>query len=153
MKETNNILDKIDRRDGLTVPDGYFADFASRMMRDLPDRAEIERPATVVAPRSFWQRVRPYVYMAAMFAGVWCMLKMFMLMSGAGQELSIDKMPSLATAMQNEQFVEDYIIDDVSGFDLYDQMVADSIDFYSEGDSLFLPEVDLSVESGLHLPQ
>lgn len=152
MKETKNILDKIDRRDGLTVPDGYFADFASRMMSELPSRPEIENPASVVAPRSFWQRVRPYAYMAAMFAGVWCMLKMFMLMSGAGQELTIDKIPSLATAVQNEQFVEDYIIDDVSGFDLYDQMLADSIDFYSPEDSVFMPDFDPYAESELHLP-
>lgn len=135
MKEQNTNLDKIGRRDGLTVPDGYFADFAKRMSAELPYRPELEEKK-VAAPRSTWQRVRPYVYMAAMFAGVWCMLKMFTLMSSPDKSLSIDSHPSLATAVSNEQFVEDFVIDDISDFDIYDSMVEDSIDFENLDDSL-----------------
>ena len=38
MKEDNDILKTIGRSDGMTVPDGYFADFAERMAGQLPQR-------------------------------------------------------------------------------------------------------------------
>ena len=136
MKEkTDNILEKINRQDGFTVPEGYFEDFAGRMMAQLPPRPELETP---VAPsrRSLWQTVRPFVYMAAMFAGVWCMLKMFTLMTGTDDSLSIENNPTLATAVSNERFVEDYVIDDISEWDIYDSMLNDSIDIENLGDSL-----------------
>lgn len=64
MKTDHDILAKIDRDSGMTVPDGYFADFASRMEAAIP----ANRPKIAEAPRSFWQQVRPYAYLAAMFA-------------------------------------------------------------------------------------
>lgn len=135
MKPKGNILDKIDRRDGLTVPDGYFADFAKRMASQLPDAAPAAAPA--VSVRTNWQRWRPYVYMAAMFAGIWCMLYVFNLISNNGTDLSIEANPGLASAASNEQFIEDYVIDDVPRWDLYDEMVADSVDFYTLIDSAY----------------
>ena len=74
--DKENILDIIGRKDGMTVPDGYFADFQARMEALLPVNEQAETPREIEAPRSFWDRVRPFVYMAAMFAGVWCMVKM-----------------------------------------------------------------------------
>lgn len=131
-----NILDQVSRRDGLTVPMGFFDDFARKMEDSLEHRPAIEEPR-IVARRSFWQTVRPYVYMAAMFAGVWCMLKMFMLMATPGHDLSIDANPVLANAVSNETFVEDYVIDDISQFDIYNSMVEDSVDFYNIQDSIY----------------
>ncbi len=37
MTEEKDILDKINHRDGLTVPDGYFAEFVKRMADSLPE--------------------------------------------------------------------------------------------------------------------
>ena len=39
-----DILTKVDRNDGMTVPDGYFDDFAAKMMASLPEK-EWESPA------------------------------------------------------------------------------------------------------------
>lgn len=136
MKSNSPLLDKISRKDGLTVPDGFFADFERRMADSLPERPELEQPRFDV-PRTLWQRVRPYVYMAAMFGGVWCMIKMFSLMGATDHSLSIDSHPSLATAVGDEQFVEDFVIDDISDYDIYDSMLADSIDIDGLQDSLF----------------
>lgn len=117
----------------MTVPEGYFTDFNARMAAALPDRHIA--PADTVAPRSLWQRVRPYVYMAAMFAGVWCMLKMFVIMSGSSSQ-SLDTNPVMAEAMGNEAFVNEYVIDDMSQWDLYDDMMEDGIDPAALSDSL-----------------
>ena len=124
MKTDHEILDKINRDSGMTVPDGYFAGFASRMEAAIPR----ERPVIAVAPRSFWQKVRPYAYLAAMFAGIWCMLQMFDMMgSGISGDPSIDKNPVLAQALNDESFVSEYIIADMSDYDIYDELYAEGI--------------------------
>lgn len=135
---TNDILSRNGRRDGMTVPEGYFADFAARVNAMLPDRPELTSGAETVirAPRSLWQRVRPYTYMAAMFAGVWCMLKMFTLMSDKATLTPIDSNPIIAEAFSNDAFVNDYVINDLSNYDLYDEMMADGIDAEALCDSL-----------------
>lgn len=71
--EESQILDKLGRDAGFRVPEGYFDDFAERMTNMLP---EVEITEVDVKP-TLWVTIRPYVYMAAMFAGVWCMMKVF----------------------------------------------------------------------------
>lgn len=108
-----DILQQVDRNDGIAVPDGYFDDFATRMAASLPRREWEEEAATGkprVMPRSWWQRVRPYVYLAAMFMGVWCMMKMFDMMRPSSQGLSFDSNPVIAAAVGNDYFVDDYMI-------------------------------------------
>lgn len=141
MKAENDILKQIGRRDGMTVPDGYFADFAARMAASLePTDFEKSADSSLVSanrPRSLWHRVRPYVYMAAMFAGVWCMLKMFTMISGPAG-ISLDSNPTLADALTNEVFVNEYIIDDVDQYDILDQMYEEGYDIDALGDSLLM---------------
>lgn len=103
-----DILEKVNRNDGMTVPDGYFDDFATRMAASLPEM-EWEKPSAHVVPRSFWQKVRPYVYLAAMFMGVWCMMKMFDLMGPNSRGLSFDSNPVITAAVSNDYFVNDYV--------------------------------------------
>ena len=132
MKESNDILQRAGRNDGLRVPDGYFADFVSRMETMLPPKDD--KPAVV--NRSLWSRVRPYVYMAAMFAGVWCMLKMFTLMMPPTAMQPIDSNPVVAEAFSNETFVNDYVLNDVSQWDIYDNMIDEGVDVDALCDSL-----------------
>lgn len=140
MNDTEDILKRHKPDDHLRVPDGYFDGFAQKMSAQLP-----QKTTTVAHTRTVWQRVRPYAYMAAMFAGIWCMLKMFMLMGGdPGQSLNIDENPGLARVAADEQFVEDYIIDDVSPLDLYNSMLDDSIEVYSIYDSLYNASADVA---------
>lgn len=106
-----DILTKVNRNDGMTVPDGYFEDFAKRMAASLPQQ-EWEKPEPKVLPRSIWQRMRPYVYLAAMFMGVWCMMKMFDLMRTDSYGLSIENNPVLTAAIENDHFINDYFINE-----------------------------------------
>ena len=126
MNKQEDILDKIGRRDGMTVPPGYFDDFATKMVSSLPERPEAEQPR-VIPRRTVWERVRPYVYMAAMFAGIWCMLKMFTLMAPGNVDLSVENNHVLTDALSDENFVYDYIIDDINSSELIDEMWDDSI--------------------------
>ena len=96
MKPTEDLLNKINRSSGMTVPDGYFADFAARMERELP-----QQPVILDTPRTIWQKLRPYTYMAAMFAGIWCMLQMFNMMSPQSTDPSSN--PVLAEALDTHR--------------------------------------------------
>lgn len=126
MKKGEDILKKINRNDGMTVPEGFFEDFVAKMEAMLPERPEAEQPRRI-EHRTTWQRVRPYVYMAAMFAGIWCMLKMFTMMGPGNIDLSIDKNHILTDALSDDNFVYEYIIDDLNDSELFDDMYNDSI--------------------------
>ncbi len=113
---------------GLEVSEGYFGAFADRLIARLPERAELEHPDDIEAeqvPRTFWQHVRPYVYMAAMFAGVWLMLQMFTMLTGTGRLQPIESNPMMAEALGNDIFVDQYVYDDIDSWDIVDEMVED----------------------------
>ena len=71
--EDSTILKKYGKDPGFKVPENYFDDFNKRMVDMLPD---VEITPVDIKP-TMWQRVKPLVYMAAMFAGVWCMMQVF----------------------------------------------------------------------------
>lgn len=55
------------------------------------------------------------------------MLKMFTLMNPANVDLSIDKNQILTEALGDDNFVYDYIIDDINDRELFEEMFDDSI--------------------------
>ncbi|MDE7387739.1 MAG: hypothetical protein K2M97_00645 [Muribaculaceae bacterium] len=124
MKKDKNPLELAARRDGMTVPEGYFADFALRMEAALPE------PEVAVAekPRTRWQIIRPYAYLAAMFAGIWCMLQMFAIMGGTSASISPDSNPVLAEAIGDDDFMDDYYYMSVDEMDLMEDLYASGLD-------------------------
>jgi hypothetical protein len=121
-----DILSEINHHDGMTVPDGFFDAFNKQMAENLP-KQEWENPKPNIMPRSFWQRVRPYVYMAAMFMGIWCMMKTFDLMRG-DSPIAIEKNTELVSAINNDAFFNDYFTPAVSETDVYDDLYNDGFD-------------------------
>ncbi len=65
MKEEDNILKKIGKENVFHVPEGYFENLTSEVMSRLPEK---EKPAFKREPTK-WERIKPWVYMTAMFAG------------------------------------------------------------------------------------
>lgn len=126
MKETNDILDRIGRRSGMTVPEGYFDSFVAGMSESLPQAAPTPQE---LPKRTFWNKVRPYAYMAAMFAGIWCMMKMFGLLSGAGPDLTdINNYPGVLTALNDVTYVDEYIIPAADQYELMEDLYMQSSD-------------------------
>lgn len=72
-KENSEILKQLGKDPGFKVPEHYFDDFSKNLISKLPD---VEITETDVKP-TLWVRVRPYIYMAAMFAGIWLMAHIF----------------------------------------------------------------------------
>ena len=73
MKQEDKIKEVAGKGSPFRVPDNYFESFKADLMSKLPEYPEKPEVQKV----SVWHRVRPYVYLAAMFAGIWCMMKIF----------------------------------------------------------------------------
>lgn len=82
----------------MRVPEGYFESLELKIMEQLPAYPEAPKKVDM----SIWQRVKPYVYMAAMFAGIWMMMKVFHTVSST-ESLSLENPPAaIASAMALE---------------------------------------------------
>ena len=93
--EDSTILNKYGKNPGFKVPENYFDDFNRRMADMLPD---VEITPIDVKP-SMWQRVKPFAYMAAMFAGVWCMMSVFSHFTASG---NLDSVRAVAEKMGDD---------------------------------------------------
>lgn len=72
MDKKKILLKDIAKVDPFKVPEGYFENFTNGIMSQL---TEVDREDSTTV--SLWHRVRPWVYMAAMFTGIALMIKMF----------------------------------------------------------------------------
>ena len=131
MRQEDELKGKYGQQTGFKVPEGYFEDLNSRIMAQLPPYPEVER----TVPMTMWQRVKPYVYLAAMFAGIWLMMNVFHRVSGAG-DLSLDNPPAAiasAMALDTDEYLpyvnveSDYSLErEVSeNYDSFDEFEAD----------------------------
>jgi hypothetical protein len=84
------------------VPAGYFENFSGNLMSQLPEK-ENKKPQVI----SMWERVRPWAYMAAMFAGVALMVNIFVSQPEPARIFSED--------------VNNISIDEINEFDSYYQ--------------------------------
>lgn len=66
MKEEDSILKKVGKENGFRVPDGYFENLTSEVMSRLPEK---ETPAFIKKEPTKWEKIKPWLYMTAMFAG------------------------------------------------------------------------------------
>lgn len=120
-EEKSQILEKLGKEPGFKVPEHYFDDFSKKMAESLP---EINITETDDKP-SMWVRVRPYIYMAAMFAGIWCMMKVFNNFNGESNRMQ--QVHQISAGVQNERNADEVIMQgDVSDYDIttYEDSVA-----------------------------
>ncbi len=125
MGKEEKLLKHAGRHAGMKVPDGYFEEFVGKMMTALPDYPK--KPEVPVL--SMWQRVKPYVYMAAMFAGIWCMMKMFHIASQNSSSADLDNPPQSVVLALDDSETFDYFYeasspDDISDFEVEESVVS-----------------------------
>lgn len=65
-KEEDYLIKKFGIEKPFKTPDGYFDSFTDKVMSNLPERTFVEETRVV----TLWDRVKPLVYLAAMFAGI-----------------------------------------------------------------------------------
>lgn len=121
MEKKNNILNQRDRKSGFTTPENYFENFSERMSARLPQREipDLHRS-------TLWERVRPLVYMAAMFIGVVLMMKIFTGNGNSKTEGNYSAMNKIAS-VQDEQLLDDYIYyGNIDEYTIMEAMYSDS---------------------------
>lgn len=71
MKEEQNIISKCGKGNPFKVPQGYFEDFTRNLMAQLSEKEETATEEEMLEPSiTLWQRIKPLLYMAAMFIGM-----------------------------------------------------------------------------------
>jgi hypothetical protein len=123
--ENSKILEKLGKDQGFKVPDNFFNDFNAKMVASLPEVkiTEEEKP-------TLWVRVRPFIYMAAMFAGVWLMMNIFSL--GKSSATGDQRVANISAGVAVEKNAEDLM--DYGAINDYDIMTyEDSVDVDQSG--------------------
>ena len=113
MKEDLNLKHKFGNENHFNVPENYFKDLVPNIMEQLPELKEQETPHI-----RLWDRVKPWVYMAAMFCGL-----LFTIKTVVNQSSDFTR----TTTITEEQFSElpDEYIDPV-----INQMMVDDYTLY-----------------------
>ena len=95
-QDDSTLLKKYGKDPGFKVPENYFDDFNRRMADMLPD---VEITPVDIKP-TMWQRIKPLAYLAAMFAGVWCMMSVFNYFTDTS---NLDTVRAVAEKLQDDK--------------------------------------------------
>ena len=107
MEKENDILKIAGKQNPFKVPEGYFENLTSTVMERLEEPVKQEAPVI-----SMWMRVRPYVYLAAMFIGITCMIRVY-----TGLTSGVDDTNSIV-----EQATDEYLLSSVDTYTLYEYL-------------------------------
>lgn len=144
MKEEDKLVERFGRKGPWTVPDDYFESVRIEITSKLPEYPHKPQPVKLCR----WQTVKPYVYLAAMFAGIWCMMQVFHQVSSGVDKVNLDNPPeSLAALMSDPEVSDMYLLNatHVSDEQLIDEvsLMYDSIeDFEKDFGYELEPEYD-----------
>ena len=105
MEKKTPLLDEIGRKHGMKVPGNYFADFTEKMTESLPEREFPE----LVQP-SLWLRVRPWIYMAEMFTGI------FPVEKGETPDMEMTASATDGSTIEDEWIA--YYVDDYTAYEM-----------------------------------
>ena len=73
MGKEDNILRKAGTSNPFRVPEHYFENFTQELMNKLPEK----EPMPLMSEPSLWERMKPWLYMTAMFCGIMLSVKVF----------------------------------------------------------------------------
>ena len=73
MGKEDNILRKVGTGNPFRVPENYFENFTQELMNKLPEK----EPLSLMPEPTLWQRVKPWIYMTAMFVGIMLSVRIF----------------------------------------------------------------------------
>lgn len=99
MEIEKNTVDKFKDRQPFRVPEGYFDNFTKELMDRLPEKSVAEPPKI-----SLYNRIQPWLYMAAVFAGLLVLFHVLNYTAGISKEGgSVTVMTSTSDKIVNEE--------------------------------------------------
>ncbi len=126
MKEDTELKKKIGKENPFKVPEGYFENIVPEIMKQLPE-AEAQESEEI----TMWERVKPWVYMVAMFCGLMFGLRVMMMDKPVNKEINAGNV-SMTDSVQG---IPDEYIDPI-----LDQAMMDDYTLY-----MYLTDADLEI--------
>ena len=90
------------------MPEGFFEQFNQQLVDSLPE----VQITNVDEKPSMWVRVRPYLYMAATFAGIWAMMNVFNHFNGTTDQTM--RMNEIAAGISQDNNADELIMSGVA---------------------------------------
>lgn len=113
MNQEEFLKKKYGNKLSMKVPEGYFESVYKEIQDKLPEYPE----APKFVEMTMWQKIKPYAYLAAMFAGIWLMMKTFHTAS-QNATLNLDNPPAqIAMAMNDSEMSKEFLLPDESSYD------------------------------------
>ena len=73
MEKESKLLRKVGTQNPFKTPEGYFEGFTQELMNKLPEKEAVLTEQEI----TLWQRVKPWIYMTAMFCGIMLSMRIF----------------------------------------------------------------------------
>lgn len=114
MEEEKKLLRKVGTSNPFRVPEGYFEGFTQELMNKLPEKEEVYELQEV----TLWQRVKPWLYMTAMFCGIMLSVRIFVGEPKKDDYSGINGMEFSDVTDEEWELIIDQSM--ISGYDLYE---------------------------------
>lgn len=103
-KERIYKIDEHEPRRPFTVPEGYFENLTQNIMSALPEQESIYSTTIKVTP---WMRIRPYLYAAAAFAGIFFCIKAAVGLGTQGNQA--DMAQAEDTTIYSDEYIDSFL--------------------------------------------
>lgn len=97
-------IDEHEPRRPFTVPEGYFENLSKDIIASLPERESIYSTSITVTP---WMRIRPYLYAAAAFAGIFFCIKAAVGISSRNDDARIAETEE--TTIYSDEYIDSFL--------------------------------------------
>lgn len=120
MSQKINKLSDIEFKNPFTVPDNYFENISEEIMKNLPEK---ETPLPVKV--SMWTKVKPWIYMAAMFVCTYFLVQVLLDKTG-GTDGNLNRISSHQNVISSDKYWSDVQITEDEFFEyVEDQLIND----------------------------
>ena len=87
-----------------TVPEGYFENLTQNIMAALPQQESVYSTKITVTP---WMRIRPYLYAAAAFAGIFFCIKAAVGISSRNNAAQVSRIEE--TTIYSDEYIDSFL--------------------------------------------
>lgn len=101
--------DKLRKENPFTVPEGYFENLTEQILSKIPEKSEEVKLPKVGKQVSLMERIRPWLYMAAVFAGLGFFFKGIMKVTSEKESvITAETQDSTSDPLSNDSESEAY---------------------------------------------
>jgi hypothetical protein len=97
-------IDEHEPRRPFTVPEGYFENLTQNIMAALPEQESVYSTRITVTP---WMRIRPYLYAAAAFAGIFFCIKAAVGISSRNNAAQVAEIEE--TTIYSDEYIDSFL--------------------------------------------